>query len=78
MAMMNDMAGVVVFRSASNDADGVSAADELEQSEPLSVHYLHARERAERAAAKRAQSIAARHVHQELAQHYAELARRAG
>ena len=36
------------------------------------VEYLRARERAERAAAKSARSIKARHVHQELAQFYAK------
>jgi hypothetical protein len=38
--------------------------------------YCRARERAERAAAKRASSIRARRVHQELAQAYAGVARR--
>jgi hypothetical protein len=39
--------------------------------------YLRRREMAERAAAKKAASDAARRVHQELAQSYAELLRRA-
>ena len=38
--------------------------------------YCRARERAERAAAKRASSIKARRVHQELAQAYASVIRR--
>ena len=38
-----------------------------------SVEYLRRRERAERAAAKRALSNVARRIHQELAQKYAEL-----
>ncbi len=42
-----------------------------------SIDYLQARERFERSAAKRARSVKARQVHQELAQHYAEKARRA-
>ncbi|MGZ2410925.1 hypothetical protein ACUXST_000322 [Sphingomonas sp. F9_3S_D5_B_2] len=37
-----------------------------------SEEYLRRRERAERAAAKKAKSEAARRVHQELAQGYAE------
>lgn len=41
-----------------------------------SLDYLRYRERVERAAAKYAQSDAARRVHQELAQEYAELIRR--
>ena len=35
--------------------------------------YFHRRERAERAAAKKAASDSARRVHQELAQNYAKL-----
>lgn len=38
--------------------------------------YLRNREQAERAAAKNAASVAARRVHQELANNYAELLRR--
>jgi hypothetical protein len=68
---------MVVFKSSSNDADAFAAQAAL-AADDHGVDYLRARERAERAAAKRAQSIAARHVHQELAQHYAELVRRAG
>ena len=40
------------------------------------IEYFRRRERAERAAAKNAASEAARRVHQELAQSYAELLRR--
>ena len=40
-----------------------------------SIDYLQARERFERMAAKRAQSMRARQVHQELAQYYAEKVR---
>lgn len=43
-----------------------------------SIAYFRNRERAERAAAKKAASEAARRVHQELAQEYAALARRGG
>ena len=41
-----------------------------------SLDYFRWRERVERAAAKNASSQAARRVHQELAQSYAELTRR--
>lgn len=37
------------------------------------IDYLQRRERQERAAAKRAESVVARAAHQELAQHYAAL-----
>jgi hypothetical protein len=37
------------------------------------VDYLQRRERQERAAAKRAPTLAARLAHQQMAQHYAEL-----
>ena len=40
------------------------------------MDYFRRREQAERAAAKNAMSDAARRVHQELAQEYAELARK--
>jgi len=43
-----------------------------------SMDYFRRREQAERAAAKNAQSEAARRVHQELAQEYAELIRGTG
>lgn len=42
------------------------------------LDYLHARERAERAAAKRARTAKARRVHQELAQCYASEIRQSG
>lgn len=40
------------------------------------VEYFRNRERAERAAAKSTPSLAARRIHQELAQRYADLAQR--
>ena len=43
-----------------------------------SMDYFRRRELAERAAAKRAASSVARGLHQELAQSYAKLIRRAG
>ena len=74
---MTEMAGLVVFRNSTNGVNGLCAGDD-EPAQDCPVDYLRAREMAERAAAKRAQSMAARHAHQELAQHYAALARRAG
>lgn len=44
--------------------------------DPDAAEYFRRRERAERAAAKRATSDGARRAHQELAQSYAELLRR--
>ena len=44
--------------------------------EQNSIEYYRRREQAERSAAKTAATKAARRVHQELAQHYAELIRR--
>lgn len=44
---------------------------------PESIDYFMRREQAERTAAKRASSEVARRIHQELAQQYAERARRA-
>ena len=74
---MTGMASLVVFRSSTNGLDEPST-DESGSALAPSVDYLRARERAERAAAKRARSLAARHVHQELAQHYAKLVRHTG
>jgi hypothetical protein len=48
-----------------------SNADPSSQPDGQPLEYLRTRERAERAAAKRATSTAARRVHQELAQSYA-------
>ena len=75
---MTEFAGVVVFRNSANGINGHCAHDDEPVAGSCPVDYLRARERAERAAAKRAQSLAARHLHQELAQHYAELVRRGG
>jgi hypothetical protein len=73
---MSDFAGLVVFKNSNNGEHGLCAAEHETASLGGSVDYLRARERAERAAAKRAQSLAARHVHQELAQYYAQMVRR--
>ena len=43
-----------------------------------SADYFRRRERSERAAAKKALSEAARRIHQELAEHYAQLVRGPG
>ena len=51
---------------------------EKDISKSFSADYLHAREMAERAAAKRSSSRVARAVHQELAQLYADQRRRIG
>ena len=75
---MTEMTGVVVFRNPVNSANGSGAAQPDRPARTCSAEYLRARELAERAAAKRAQSAAARHVHQELAQHYAALVKLAG
>ena len=72
---MADLAGLVEFR---NMAIGHCAPDDEPRDGSCPVEYWRAREMAERAAAKRAQSQAARHIHQELAQHYAEQVRRGG
>jgi hypothetical protein len=57
--------------TARNEGD----PDLRERSGPEWIDYCRARERAERAAAKRAASIDARRVHQELAQAYAQSAK---
>ena len=70
---MADVAPIVVFREQ-NCAPFGSAADDRdpdEAFEPGSSEHWRARERAERAAAKKARSAIARAVHQELAQEYA-------
>jgi hypothetical protein len=72
---MTDFTGLTVFKNAAN---GDAGAEREPAPSHLPAEYLRARERAERAAAKRAQSLAARHVHQELAQHYARLVSSAG
>lgn len=74
---MTGLTGLIVFRSSTNGMDE-PPTDEPGPAPVASVDYLPARERAERAAAKRARSHAARHAHQELAQRYAKLVGRAG
>lgn len=72
---MADLAGVVVFSDPAIGLGGMGANEQEPARRDCPLDYLIARERAERAAAERAQSPAARGIHQELAQHYAELAR---
>ncbi|MFP5329234.1 MAG: hypothetical protein ACLGHC_03730 [Alphaproteobacteria bacterium] len=72
MPQVDDPGPITVFRSSSpetgNDVTGFTSG--------LSREYLELRERAERAAAKRASSIAARRAHQQLALLYSDLVRR--
>ena len=75
MAMVEASGPIIVFR----DAPGLARRDETEDggSGHATADYFRAREWAERAAAKAATSAAGRRAHQELAQTYALLARRA-
>ena len=76
MTMVDGPTGFIMFRNEpfADAADGCAGPD----GQPGSVHYFRERERAERAAAKRATSAAARSLHQELAQSYAQRARSCG
>lgn len=67
-----DQAGMLVFRGSVRERGIAGGPDD--RSEEVSADYCRKRERAERAAAKRATSLRARSVHQELAQHYARRA----
>ena len=72
MNVSNEPCPIVIFRAP-------WAARAEDQTAPqISDVYCRARERAERAAAKRAGSVKARRVHQELAQAYARLTRHTG
>jgi hypothetical protein len=66
----NNLQGLIVFR------DGGWAEPE-EPGESPSIDYALKRSQAERAAAERASSEAAKEAHQQLAQAYAKIARRA-
>lgn len=70
MNICNEGGPVIAFR----DAWGLAADRDIQSADPPDADYCRARERAERAAAKTAQSIEARRVHQELAQAYAQRA----
>lgn len=74
---MADVAPIVVFRDGyrpwcGSENDASDSGDAIDR---MSADYWRARERAERAAAKKAGSSLARAVHQELAQEYAERVR---
>mgnify|MGYP001555062968 CR=1 FL=1 len=74
MNVCHDGGAIVAFAdlwTARHDGE----LDLAERSGPEWTDYCRARERAERAAAKRAASIDARRVHQELAQAYAQSAK---
>lgn len=68
-----DQAAMLVFRGSVRER-GIAGGPNDRCGE-VSADYCRKRERAERAAAKRATSLSARCVHQELAQHYARRAR---
>ncbi|HZB69670.1 MAG TPA: hypothetical protein VE403_04830 [Sphingomicrobium sp.] len=70
---MADVAPIVVFRDAHRPWRGSEndARNSQGSFDRTSADYWRGRERAERAAAKRARSPLARAVHQELAQEYA-------
>ena len=73
---MADVAPIVVFRDAFRPWSGAeNEARDSNSIDRMSADYWRARERAERAAAKKAASPLARAVHQELAQEYAERVR---
>jgi hypothetical protein len=75
MAMVEASGPIIIFR----DAPGLSAREQPSElgAGNAAGDYFRSRERAERAAAKAAKSAAGRRAHQELAQTYALLARRA-
>lgn len=78
MNNLNDSSSLVVFREDWATRTNPDTRD-LEPDGDLEwVEHCRAREFAERAAAKHAGSDAARRVHQELAQAYARMIRRAG
>ena len=66
-----DPAGMRFFRGSVRERARVPN----DRCEEVSAEYCRQRERAERAAAKRATTLSARCVPQELAQHYARCAR---
>jgi hypothetical protein len=74
MTNVEGSTSIVAFHDRPNALDFEPAAERTAES----LDYLHARERAERAAAKRARTAKARHVHQELAQCYARKIRQSG
>ena len=75
MTNVEGSTSMVFFHDRPSAAETYSSVAEEPE---LSLDYLHARERAERAAAKSARSLKARRVHQELAQCYARMIQRSG
>ena len=74
---MTDLPTMVTFRNPLSAQVHAGYNDDVpDELSERSVEYFRARERSERAAAKRAKSLAARHVHQQLAAEYASLVRR--
>jgi hypothetical protein len=65
--VVDGLSSVVVFRN--------SAGVESTSAGPVDEDYIRQREKAERAAAKRAATASARRIHQDLAQAYAGLVR---
>jgi len=74
VTMVEGPVSFVIFRDqpGSEDVEREAATPARDHS----IEFFRARELAERAAAKRATSLRARWVHQELAQHYARRAAR--
>jgi len=73
--MIEGPVAFVLFHECAEDGEARRTASAPPEH---SIGYLRARERSERAAAKRATSNAARRAHQELAQHYAREISRKG
>ena len=69
--MSHDPSSLIIFRAA-------AARDAEAPAPPVRGDYCRVREQAERTAAKRATSTAARRVHQELAQAYARATQQRG
>jgi len=67
----HDPSSLIIFRAA-------AAGDAEPPASPVGEDYCRVREQAERTAAERATSTAARRVHQELAQAYARATRQRG
>lgn len=70
MNVSHDPSSLIIFRAAARDAEAPAS--------PVCGDYCRVREQAERTAAKRATSTAARRVHQELAQAYARATQQRG
>jgi hypothetical protein len=64
MTMIEHDSRITIFRASPEQSDG-------DDDRPLPADYCRMREQTERAAAKKATSVRARRIHQELAQTYA-------